>query len=126
MKDVRAIFSFLLEASGNGERTALVTITNATGSSTRAPGTHMAVTESGAALGSFSGGCVEAAVIGEAQRVITLGKAKTIRFGAGSPLIDIRLPCGGGMDLLSLPQPADAALQAASDKLSAREATACG
>jgi xanthine dehydrogenase accessory factor len=124
MKNARGIFQFLLDAAARGERTALVTITDVIGSSSRAHGTHMAVAESGEFLGSFSGGCVEAAVVGEAQRAIATGKTEHMRFGAGSPFIDIKLPCGGGIDLLFLPQPPQGAVQAAWEMLSARNATA--
>lgn len=65
----------------------------------------MGVSEAGASIGSFSGGCVEAAVITEARRVIGDGAAERVRFGAGSPFIDVRLPCGGGIDLLITPDP---------------------
>jgi xanthine dehydrogenase accessory factor len=105
MKGAGALFDFLINASERGERTALVTITDVTGSASRAPGTHMAVSETGAFQGSFSGGCVEAAVVGEAKRVIAGGKAELIRFGIGSRYLDIRLPCGGGLDFLVTPNP---------------------
>lgn len=124
MKDALALFRFLLDAIGQGERTALVTITDVIGSSSRAPGTHMAITESGAYFGSLSGGCVEAAVVGQAQRAITSGEAEHIRFGAGSPFIDIRLPCGGGMDLLILPRLREEVIRQARDTLVARQPVA--
>jgi xanthine dehydrogenase accessory factor len=105
MKGARSIFRFLIGARERGEGTALVTITDVIGRSSRAPGSHMAVSETGAFEGSLSGGCVEAAVVGEAKRIIGTGKAELVRFGQGSPFIDIRLPCGGGLDLLILPDP---------------------
>jgi xanthine dehydrogenase accessory factor len=43
-----------------------------------------------------------------------------LRFGVGSPLIDIRLPCGGGLDLLFLPRPSLVAIRAADDQLQRR------
>jgi len=122
MKNASAIFRFLLDAAAAGERVALVTITDVIGSSSRAPGTHMAVAESGTFIGSFSGGCIEAAVIGEAQRVISTGVSERLRLGEGSPLIDIRLPCGGGVDLLFTPQPPIAEIRKALGLLDARRA----
>ncbi len=122
MKNACAIFQFLLDAATRDERTVLVTITDVIGRSSRAPGAHMAVAESGAFLGSFSGGCVEAAVVAEAQRVIVSGNPERIRFGSGSPFIDIKLPCGGGIDLLILPQPFRQAIEKACQSLSARNA----
>ncbi len=121
MKNARAIFAFLIDAAARGERCALVTITDVTGRSSRARGTHMAVSESGAFEGSLSGGCVEASVVGEAKRVIAGGSAETIRLGEGSPYFDIRLPCGGGMDLLITPRPDADAVAAAHRLLSDRK-----
>jgi xanthine dehydrogenase accessory factor len=110
MKGALGLFRFLADAAEQGERTALVTITDVIGGSSRAPGTQMAVSQSGRIYGSLSGGCVETAVAGEAQRIIETGQGELIRFGAGSRFLDIRLPCGGGMDLLFTPDvPADLA-----------------
>jgi xanthine dehydrogenase accessory factor len=103
VKDAVQILRFLLDADSRGEHVALITITGVFGGSPREPGAHMAVSESGAFLGALSGGCVEAAIIGEAKRVIESGWAEGLRLGEGSPLIDIRLPCGGGMDILIAP-----------------------
>ena len=98
----------------------LVTLTDVTGSATRAPGEHMAVAEGGAVMGSFSGGCVEAAVIAAAQEVLAAGQPRHVRYGAGSPYIDIRLPCGGGIDLLFLPDPGRSQIDTALDILERR------
>ncbi len=124
MKNARAIFRFLLEAAARGERTVLVTITDIVGGSSRSPGTHMAVSESGDWLGALSGGCVEAAIAGEARRVLETDEAKVLRFGAGSPFIDVRLPCGGTIDLLMVPQPASELLREALARLDARQPVA--
>jgi xanthine dehydrogenase accessory factor len=105
MKGAATVFRFLIDASARGERVALVTLTDVIGRSSRAPGTQMGVSETGAYSGSFSGGCVEAAVVAEAKRVIDSGQAEIVRFGDGSPFIDIKLPCGGGIDLLITPAP---------------------
>jgi xanthine dehydrogenase accessory factor len=65
----------------------------------------MSVAEDGSFAGSYSGGCIEAAVIAEAQEAIQHGRPRQVRYGAGSPYIDIRLPCGSGVDLLFHPDP---------------------
>lgn len=120
MKQARSILQFLRDCAGRGERTVLVTLTDVTGSATRAPGEHMAVAQGGAVMGSFSGGCVEAAVIAEAQEVLTSGQPRHVRYGAGSPYIDIWLPCGGGIDLLFLPDPNCSQIDLALDILERR------
>jgi len=120
MHDALPIFRFLAQRQALGERTALVTLTGVTGSSSRAPGTHMAIGADGTAVGSFSGGCVEAAVIAEALEVLASGEARLVRFGAGSPYIDIRLPCGGGIDLLFTPDPSQEQIASACATLEQR------
>lgn len=83
----------------------MVTLTAVTGASTRNPGAHMAVAADGSAVGSFSGGCIETAVVAEALECLTANAPREVRFGAGSKYLDIRLPCGGGIDLLFTPLP---------------------
>lgn len=99
------ILRFVLARTGEGVGTILVTLTTIEGSSPRAIGAQMAVAEDGRYVGSFSGGCIEAAVVAEAIGTLADGRAKLVRFGAGSPYLDIRLPCGGGIDLLFNPHP---------------------
>jgi xanthine dehydrogenase accessory factor len=105
VKQALPLLRFLMDHAVRGEGVVLVTLTDVTGSAARAPGEHMAVAADGAAIGSFSGGCVEAAVIAEALDVLATGRGRLVRFGAGSRYIDIRLPCGGGIDLLFTPNP---------------------
>lgn len=99
------ILRFVLARTAEGVGTILVTLTAIVGSSPRAIGAQMAVAEDGQYAGSFSGGCIEAAVVAEAIGTLIDGRAKLVRFGAGSPYLDIRLPCGGGIDLLFNPRP---------------------
>ena len=118
--DKRDIFAFLADRLGRGRRAALVSLVDATGTSMRAPGAHMAVDEDGTFVGSLSGGCIERAVIAEACDVIAEGTPRVTRYGQGSRYIDIRLPCGGGIDLHFQPL-TDAALpRQALDAIQAR------
>ncbi len=124
MKGARDVFRFLGETLDRGERAALVTLTGVEGSSARAPGSLIGVGGTGATVGSLSGGCVEAAIVAEAQRVIADGTAAAVRFGIGSPYIDIRLPCGGGLDLLFTPLADSSGVAAAADLLGQRRPVA--
>jgi xanthine dehydrogenase accessory factor len=108
----------------HGPETTLVTLVAVHGSASRAVGTQMAVAANGSACGSFSGGCIEAAVIAEARAVLASGAGRTVRFGAGSPYIDVKLPCGGGIDLLFTPRPEPAVVEAALAALTERRAYA--
>ena len=65
----------------------------------RNPGTIMGVVEDGSYEGSLSGGCIENAVVAEALDALKVAEPRVVRFGAGSPYLDIKLPCGGGLDL---------------------------
>jgi xanthine dehydrogenase accessory factor len=103
-----------------GRRGVLATITSLTGTGARSVGTHMAVLEDGESAGSFSSGCVEQAIVAEALDVLQAGSARTVRFGQGSDYIDIRLPCGGGMDVLFIPSPPPEVLRQASSHLEDR------
>src|SRR3546814_8980597 len=82
------IFRFLLEGMREGHRGLLTTITDLTGTGARAVGTHMAVLDNGDCAGSFSSGCVEAAIIAEAIEVFSGSRPRVVRFGQGSPYID--------------------------------------
>jgi xanthine dehydrogenase accessory factor len=116
-----AILRFLMDAERAGTAGTLITLTGIAGAAARGVGTQMAVLEDGRHLGSFSGGCIESAVIAEAQDVLASGKARTVRFGSGSPYIDIRLACGGGIDLTFSPRPDPAVVAGILDKLARRE-----
>jgi xanthine dehydrogenase accessory factor len=82
-----------------GERCALVTLVGIHGAAPRRIGAQMAVSASGEVAGSFSGGCLDAAVVEEAQRALAEGVSGRIRYGTDSPYVDIVLPCGSGLDL---------------------------
>ena len=99
------ILRFLLPRDEEGMATALVTLTGIEKGSSRGIGSQMAIAEDGRYAGSFSGGCIEAAVVAEALDTLRDDQPKFVRFGIDSPYIDIRLPCGGGVDLLFNPRP---------------------
>ncbi len=103
MYNPRPVFDFVRQEQSAHRTVALATITAVTGASARSCGTHMAVSQDGAFAGSLTGGCIEAAVVAEAQAAISLGKPRTVLYGANSPFIDIRLPCGGSVELLIMP-----------------------
>lgn len=83
---------------------ALATVVSTWGSAPRRAGSYMAVRKDGAILGSVSGGCVEGAVIEEAQGVITAEEAKLLHFGvADETAWDVGLACGGEIDVFVQP-----------------------
>ncbi|MBX9884140.1 MAG: XdhC family protein [Novosphingobium sp.] len=120
--DDRSILGLLIAGAAEGVEGVLVTLTGIEGASSRGIGAQMAVLADGRSAGSFSGGCVEAAVMAEAQDVLAQGLGRTVRYGVGSPYLDIRLPCGGGIDLLFTPRPDPAVLRGALARLDRRKA----
>lgn len=122
--DDRSILGFLAEGIAAGFGGVLVTLTGIEGASSRGVGAQMAVLADGRCAGSFSGGCIEAAVIAEAQDVLAKGQGRTMRYGVGSPYFDIRLPCGGGIDLLFTPCADAAVLRGVLNRLDGRAAAA--
>lgn len=83
----------------DGLRAALVSLVSIDGGSPRPIGAQMAVCEDGRYAGYLSGGCLEQAIVLEAQALLTSGESKLVRYGKGSPYFDVKLPCGSGIDL---------------------------
>ena len=79
-----------------GKRVAVARVVDVEGSGPRLPGASMAVNEDGEVAGSVSGGCVEGAVVGEAQEVIRDGKPRLLDFGISDDQAwEVGLACGG-------------------------------
>lgn len=100
MFDQADIGIFLLDAARTHKKVVLIAVLRGEGPPLRRPGTLLAVAQDGRFAGSLSSGCIEQAVIAEAMKAFDGKDVFEVRFGAGSPYIDIRLPCGGGVDLL--------------------------
>lgn len=83
----------------NGRRTAIVTLVGVEGGAPRTVGAQLAVAEDGRYHGYLSGGCLEQAVALEAVETMRNGQNQLVRYGRGSKFMDIKLPCGSGMDL---------------------------
>jgi xanthine dehydrogenase accessory factor len=82
-----------------GRPAALITIVSLDGPFSRPLGAQLAVAGDKRFAGSISGGCLEQALTEEAQIAMKEGTNRTLRYGTGSPYLDVRLPCGGGIDL---------------------------
>lgn len=119
-----APFVFLARAQALGIPGALVTLSAIDGGAPKALGTHMAVLADGRHLGHVSGGCVEPAIAAEFAPLIAAGMDQTFRLGRGSRFIDIRFPCGGGVDLMLHTQPSAELLADAIARFERREAFA--
>jgi xanthine dehydrogenase accessory factor len=84
-----------------GQKAALATVVTTWGSSPRPVGSLLAVAEGGAFVGSVSGGCVEGAVVSEAEEVMKGAPAKLLKFGiTDEQAWDVGLACGGKVEIL--------------------------
>ncbi len=105
---------------------ALITIVGLDGPFSRPLGAQLAVAGDKRFAGSISGGCLEQALTEEAQIAMRDGTCRVLRYGRGSPYLDVRLPCGGGIDLHVDPSPDRALLQRAVEIGRVRSAFALG
>lgn len=88
------------QPAATGQRFAVATIVAATGSVPRPVGTSMLVSESGAVLGSLSGGCVEGAVVALALEAMDDGGTRRESFGySAADAFAAGLTCGGELDI---------------------------
>jgi xanthine/CO dehydrogenase XdhC/CoxF family maturation factor len=90
------ILAQLARWRGEGRGAAVATVVATWGSAPRPVGSQLAVDESGAMVGSVSGGCVEGAVVTEARDAIADGKPRLLTFGVSdSEAWQVGLACGG-------------------------------
>ena len=101
MRDIAEGLRVLL---ATGVPFAVATVIGAKGSSPRPPGAAMAVSASGEAFGSISGGCVEGAVYGTAERVLAGEGAVVETYGySDDDAFAVGLTCGGTLEVLVAP-----------------------
>ncbi len=81
-------------------KVAFATVTRTWGSAPRPEGSQMAIRDDGAFSGSVSGGCVEGAVIGEAQNALRDGRPRNLKFGVtNEDAWAVGLACGGTIEI---------------------------
>ena len=112
--------AFLVTENNQGRRAALIIVTDTEGGGVRAPGALAGVSETGGCAGYVSNGCVDADMFAQARAAIDDGKVRRLRYGAGSPYMDIRLPCGGAVDVMVIPNPKGDIIQSLLSQLEAR------
>ena len=101
----------VLFLAGHAGDAVLAVITAIEGPSYRPLGAMMALTPEGERVGSLSSGCVEADIALHANEALNEGTLRVIRYGRGSPFVDIELPCGGGLEITLIPRPGRPVLQ---------------
>jgi xanthine/CO dehydrogenase XdhC/CoxF family maturation factor len=101
MKDVLPAIE---EWRAQGQRVALATVVRTLGSAPRGIGAKMAISSTGAMVGSVSGGCIEGAVFEACQEALATGKSRLLHFGvADDDAWDVGLACGGTIDVFVEP-----------------------
>ena len=87
-----------------GKKVALATVVTTWGSSPRPEGSQLAVDDSGAFVGSVSGGCIEGAVVKEALAAMKDGKPRLLDFGVSDEQAwEVGLACGGKVQVFVEP-----------------------
>jgi xanthine/CO dehydrogenase XdhC/CoxF family maturation factor len=103
---MREVLSAIDEWKAEGHQVAIATVTRVKGSAPRPPGAKMAISDDGRWLGSVSGGCVEAAVLEEAVKVLAGDPPKLITYGITDEMVwSVGLACGGIIDVFIEPVP---------------------
>ncbi|MEJ2037163.1 MAG: XdhC family protein, partial [Maritimibacter sp.] len=87
-----------------GKGAALATVVQTWGSAPRPVGSQLAISGAGEIHGSVSGGCVEGAVVGEAQEALADGKPRLLTYGVSDDTaFAVGLACGGTIRVLVEP-----------------------
>lgn len=83
-----------------GHKVAVATVVKTWGSAPRIAGSQLAVRDDGRFSGSVSGGCVEGAVVTEAQDVMRTGQPKLLSYGVSdADAWAVGLACGGQIEI---------------------------
>lgn len=83
-----------------GRTVALATVIETWGSAPRPSGSHLVIDGDGNFEGSVSGGCVEGAVVADAEDVIRSGTPRMLEFGvADETAWQVGLSCGGRISI---------------------------
>src|SRR3954451_15962930 len=105
-KETAEILSRLAELKAAGRRAALATVVHIVGSAYRRPGAKFLIEETGATLGSVSGGCLEADVREIAKRILETGTPSLRHYSTGSDedmVWGLGLGCNGLVDVFIQP-----------------------
>ena len=99
--DLDAVLARAAEWRDAGLGVALATVIRTWGSSPRPTGSKLAVNERAEFVGSVSGGCIEAAVIGEALELLAGRRdAGVLAFGVSDATAwEVGLACGGRVEV---------------------------
>lgn len=98
----------------------LAMIGDVSGPSFRPLGASMFVMQDGTCFGGLSSGCIDGDLAQQAAHVLKDNIPRKLRYGQGSPFMDIQLPCGGSLDIFLVPIRDILQLQTVSDTITQR------
>ena len=122
LENAEDILTFVQDCQSAQIPCALCVVTDVSGGSARSVGTLVAVRADGEMAGYVSHGCIDADLCVQACQAIEEGKPREVIYGVGSPFVDLRLPCGGTVNILVAPSPSRATCVDALEKLKQRDA----
>jgi xanthine dehydrogenase accessory factor len=97
---VRELLDDIRRWRAEGDDVVVATVVGTRRSAPRPVGSSFAVSKRGALCGSVSGGCVESAIVQEAEEVFETGKPKLLTYGiTDDEGWNVGLPCGGEIDV---------------------------
>lgn len=95
------VIATLIDWLDEGHKAALATVVSTWGSSPCPAGSHLAIRDDGALVGSVSAGCVESAVVHEAMEAIEGAPPQVCEYGVtGEMAWEVGLACGGEIKVL--------------------------
>jgi xanthine dehydrogenase accessory factor len=98
---MREIPPTLARWEADGRRAAIATVVERRGSAPRDPGATLALSDRGEIAGSVTGGCVEPAVLQEAEEVLAGAPARVREYGiSDDAAFEVGLACGGTVAIL--------------------------
>ena len=101
----RDVLLFTERVIRSGSRCVLAVVVHVEGSSSRAVGSMMSIGENGQFAGYVSNGCVDGDIALQAQQALHSDRPRRVRYGIDSPYFDIKLPCGGAIEVIIIPNP---------------------
>lgn len=119
--DIVDVAAGLLQEGG---RFALITSLSIEGGAAREVGSLAIVEPDGTMTGYLSNGCIDRDIQHRALMALQANRKEVVRYGKGSQFLDLKLPCGGALELLIDPAPnRDQLLKAKQDFDARRQAT---
>ncbi|MFB9224834.1 XdhC family protein [Paracoccus cavernae] len=83
-----------------GEGVVMAVLTRTIGPAYRLAGAAMAIGAGDEVAGAITSGCVEADLVLQAAKLRQTDGVMRLQYGEGSPYFDLKLPCGGGIEVM--------------------------